>query len=78
MFERNGIFYEYASKIPFDGKVITEFQSHNENARVQQIYKKGKLYVEERFFADGMLETRDFYKNGKLHGTRTCYWYDGE
>ena len=78
LFERNGIFYEYASKIPFDGKVITEFQSHSENASVQQIYKKGKLYVEESFFADGMLMSRDFYKNGKLHGTSTTYWGDGE
>ena len=70
LFERNGIFYEYASEIPFDGKVITGIW--------HKTYKKGKLYVVESFHADEIVKTRDFYKNGKLHGTSTSYWYDGE
>ena len=69
--EREGLYYEKSTNVPFTGKVF--------GTSVGRI-KKGKKVGEWLFYRDedGGLKAKYYYKEGRIEGAYSLYWFNGQ
>ena len=91
--ERDGLYYEKFTDIPFTGEVTGREQGSFKNGKKEgawigywedgQLYYKGNYKNDERegawvgYFENGQLSFKENYKNGKEEGEYISYWGDG-
>ena len=90
--EREGIYYQKFSDVPFSGKVTGDAQGSVKNGKRDGDWvlhesgqlKKGNFKNGKRegtwisYYDNGQLESKGNYKNGKQEGIWVEYWDDGE
>ena len=75
--ERNNLYYEINSEIPFSGATLEYYP--NGQIKYKKNYSEGKLYgLSERFYPNGQLEYQKNYKDKVLHGLYKTYSKYGE
>ena len=75
--ERDGIYYEPESNVPFTGRA--EWFHDNGRLKTYIYYIDGKRNgVNEDFFEDGRLSERSVYIDGKRNGLHEEYYPDGK
>ena len=69
--KREGLYYEKSTNVPFTGKVF--------GTSVGRIIK-GKKAGEWLFYRDedGVLKAKYYYKEGRIEGTYSLYWFNGQ
>ena len=68
--ERNDLYYEKFTNVPFTGKVTGEEQGSFKNG------KREGAWVE--YFENGQLKSNGHYKNGKYEGAWVFYYESGQ
>ena len=92
--ERNDLYYEKFSDVPFSGEVTGKYQgsfkngkfdgtwiSYDEDGQLRSKvnYKNGKLDgAWVGYHNNGQLRSKGNYKNGKLDGAEVEYWINGQ
>jgi antitoxin component YwqK of YwqJK toxin-antitoxin module len=68
--ERDGLFFEKSSDVPFTGKI---------SGREQGSFKNGKQVGKwSAYYNDGSLSAEGSFKNGKKEGEWVYYWSNGK
>ena len=67
--ERNDLYYEKFTNVPFSGKVTGKYQGVIKNGKEEGAWVW--------YYKSGQVEVKENYKNGKLEGARVNYWSNG-
>ena len=68
--ERDGLYYEKFSDVPYTGKVTGRQKGHIKNGK-----RDGKYLA---YRDNGQLWFKEFYKNGEREGESVCYYESGQ
>ena len=92
--ERNDLYYEKFSDVPFTGEIsgieIGSFKNGKKNGEWLSYHRNGQLFSKgnftngekgglwEFYHENGQLKAKDNFKNGKLDGESFYYWDNGQ